>query len=476
MYKITVNHQISFFDFNQSCGMQLDMDNEWVRRADQIDWKSLESLYAEMFPSHTGHPAKPFRMAFGAIIIQKKKQLSDRKLTREIAENPYLQYFIGLDQFTNKSPFEATSLVAFRKRMDANFLMRANEIILKNAGPTNEHKTDPESDDENIGTFILDATCSPSNIRFPQDFVLLDDAREKLEEIIDYFHKTYHPWDKPRTYRRVMHKEYLALAKTRKRSTKKIRSLIRKELGCLNRDMRYINAYMDAGYSLPKKYSGYFQTIQVLYEQQKYMFDNHTHRVENRIVSIHQPYIRPVVRGKAKTPTEFGAKYDVSIDSFGHARLEELRFDPYNESTIFQDAVERYRKRTGHYPVRVLVDQIYRTKANRSYCKEHGIRMSGPKLGRPAKDHHSTDKIEKQDNADRIEVERFFSLEKRCYGAGLIMEKLEETTLASIALSVLVTNLFSIPVGNLFLLYFSDVDSEAGQCYFMEFFDTDDAA
>ena len=113
-----------------------------------------------------------------------------------------------------------------------------------------------------------------------------------------------------------------------------------------------------------------------LYRQQKYMFDNHTHRVEGRIVSISQPYLRPIVRGKAKNPTEFGAKYDVSIDEKGHARLEKIQFDPYNESSVFQKAVEAYYQRTGHYPARALVDQIYRTRKNRDYCKEHGIRMS----------------------------------------------------------------------------------------------------
>lgn len=125
------------------------------------------------------------------------------------------------------------------------------------------------SDDiENLGTEILDATCSPSNIRYPQDFSLLNEAREKLEDMIDHFHKTFHPWDKPRTYRRIARKEYL-------------------------------EHYMEEGYALPPKYTDHYLTIQKLYEQQKYMYDNRNHSVEERIVSISQPYLRPIVRGKA---------------------------------------------------------------------------------------------------------------------------------------------------------------------------------
>lgn len=115
--------------------------------------------------------------------------------------------------------------------------------------------------------------------------------------------------------------------------------------------------------------------------------------------------------------------------------------------------MNRYKERTGHYPKRVLVDQIYRTRDNRNFCKDHNITMSGPKLGRPSKDKKST-KEEYQDNTDRIEVERFFSTEKRCNGAGLIMTKLEETTLSSIAMSVLVTNLFAVDLTGIFCSFF----------------------
>ena len=327
-----------------------------------------------------------------------------------------------------------------------------------------------EEEKDNLGTLIIDATCSPSNIRYPQDFSLLNEAREKLEAMIDYFHVTYAPWKKPRTYRRVARKEYLELAKSKKRSAKKIRRVIRKQLGYIKRDLGYLEKYMEEGYAMPERFINYYLTILELYRQQKYMFDNKVKRVDNRIVSISQPYIRPIVRGKAKAPVEFGAKYDVSVDEKGHARLEKLSFDPYNESGVFVDALERYKKRKGCYPKRVLVDQIYRTRKNRTYCKEHGIEMSGPKLGRPSEKTKKEDaKNEYQDNTDRIEVERFFSRDKHSFGAGLIMTKLEETSLSSIALSVLAANIFVADTDNFLVCYLDDQPEEYGNRYMMEF-------
>lgn len=136
-------------------------------------------------------------------------------------------------------------------------------------------------------------------------------------------------------------------------------------------------------------------------------------------VNMSQPYIRPIVRGKAKSPVEFGIKFDLSVDEQHFGRIEKITFDAYNEKSTLQGAIERYKQRTGHYPERVLADQIYRNRENRKYCKEHGIRMSGPKLGRPST---APSKEERRtvypDNTDRIEVERSFSLSKRYYGLG----------------------------------------------------------
>ena len=205
---------------------------------------------------------------------------------------------------------------------------------------------------------------------------------------------------------------------------------------------------------LTEKQKNRLDVIKELYEQQKFMYDNKTHKVKDRIVSISQPYIRPIVRGKAKAPVEFGAKLDMSIDEKGFARLEKLSFDAYNEQDVLVTAIENYRKRTGHYPERVLVDQIYRNQKNRAYCKSRKIRISGKALGRPKKNPTSEEKkIAHQDNTDRIEVERGFSLAKRCFGMGLITTKLDITTRSSIALSILAMNISNLARALLFVVF-----------------------
>ena len=103
--------------------------------------------------------------------------------------------------------------------------------------------------------------------------------------------------------------------------------------------------------------------------------------MKDRIVSLSQQWIRPIVRGKAKAKVEFGVKLDIS-GCDGWTCLVRHSFDAYNESTGLQDMIKEYKKRTGHYPERVLADKIYRNRENLKFCKKHNIRLSGPALGR----------------------------------------------------------------------------------------------
>ena len=473
MYKFDRYHQYSLSDFNQPLGMEMNPENRWVKKAAMIPWDEIEDRYAGLFPSEVGMPAKPLQTALGSLLIQKEYGYSDRELVEQIKENPYYQYFIGLPGYEYKAPFVPSLLVEFRKRLNEDVLAEINEMIAAYNNPddssdddsndggnsadntSNENDINASSEPENEGTLILDATCAPQNIAFPQDINLLNEARENLESMIDQICDKYNFY-KPRMYREKARESYLALAKCRKRTGKRIRKAIGQQLRFIRRDLGYIDMFVLYNeVVLTEKQKNRLDVIKELYEQQKFMYDNKTHKVKDRIVSISQPYIRPIVRGKAKAPVEFGAKLDMSIDEKGFARLEKLSFDAYNEQDVLVTAIENYRKRTGHYPERVLVDQIYRNQKNRAYCKNKKIRISGKALGHPKKKPSPEEKkTAHQDNTDRIEVERGFSLAKRCFGMGLITTKLDITTRSSIVLSILAMNLSNLARAFLLAIFY----------------------
>ena len=454
MYKFNRNSQITFSDFNQPLGMKMNANNRWVKKAEMIPWDKIEGKYAKLFPSKTGMPAKPLRMALGSLLIQKQYGFSDEELVEQLRENPYYQYFIGMPGYEDKYLFVPSLLVEFRKRLSEEILIEVNEMVISNAMPekddsdddNNSNNSDGGNSDnketkvENSGTLILDATCAPQNIEYPQDVNLLNECREKLEKLIDNICDNFNYYT-PRMYREKARKDYLSMAKCKKRPAKRIRKAVKQQLQYVRRDLRYVDEFLALDdVQLTEKQTEMLDVIRKVYEQQKFMFDNKRHSVENRIVSISQPFIRPIVRGKAKSPVEFGAKLDLSVDENGMARVEKLSFDAYNESEVLKTAVENYKQRTGHYPARVLVDQIYRNRENLNFCKKLNIRISGKRLGRP-KQQETDKKTEYKDNTDRIEVERRFSLAKRKFGLGLLYTKLKNTTEASILLSVIAMNI-----------------------------------
>jgi hypothetical protein len=330
-------------------------------------------------------------------------------------------------------------MVYFRKRLTPEILGEINEMILSKVQEDKEDDDNNSQPPQNKGTLIVDATCAPSQIKYPQDTELLNEARENTEKIIDELHKPRYG-KRPRTYRKKARKKHLSIVRKKKKSTKEIRKAIKYQLGYLERNLKFINGYQEQGLELSPKWQTQLETIKILYEQQKYMYDNHTHKVENRIVSLSQPYIRPIVRGKAKASVEFGAKLDISVVD-GFVRLEKQSFDTYNEATFLSEVIERYKVRTGNYPSRVLADKIYRNRDNLAWCKERNIHLSGPALGRPRKDEVIDRKREYRDSCDRVEVERDFSLAKRKCGLGQIVTRLRETTEHTIALSIIVLNL-----------------------------------
>ena len=112
---------------------KLAEDNRWVMMANLIPWSEFEDEYAQQFTIEMGAPAKSFRTAMGALIIKERLGLSDRETVEQIRENPYLQYFIGLNKYSNEAPFEASMLVHFRQRIDMGLVNRMNQSMVKNS-------------------------------------------------------------------------------------------------------------------------------------------------------------------------------------------------------------------------------------------------------------------------------------------------------------------------------------------------------
>ena len=472
MYRSKNRQQLEFSDFYLPFSGHLDPDNRWIALARLVPWGLAEEIYHADLCEDFGAPIVPSRTALGALLIKERLGLTDRETVEAIQENPYLQFFIGCEEFSHVRPFDASLMVDFRKRFGEEGMQRMGEAIaiasLRESEAVAEEPTDDASDPStvgnpsrmtscgttepaesapNCGQLIADASCAPADIRYPTDVSLLNEAREKTEEIIDELHTPLVGKEpRPRTYRLKARRRFVAFTKKKKPGRRAIRQAKKQQVGFLRRNLQVIDRLLENPQALPlaglshRMYKNLL-VCRELYRQQLEMIENNSQRVDDRIVSLSQPHVRPIKRGKAGRETEFGAKLSISVVN-GFSFVDRLSWDNYNEGADLVEQIESFHHRFGCYPESVHVDKIYRTRANRTFCKAHGIRISGPPLGRPPK--HGLAEEKKQavaDEAIRNCVEGKFGQGKRRFSLGRIMAKLASTSAGEISLSFLVMNL-----------------------------------
>ena len=131
MYRTQHNGQLSIEEFHLPFGGTLDPENRWVLLSALMPWEELEDTYAPQFSPTVGAPAKPVRLAFGALFIKQRLGLTDEETVHQIRENAYIQYFLGFAGYSNKAPFDPSMMVHFRKRFSDEDLKRINELVVQ---------------------------------------------------------------------------------------------------------------------------------------------------------------------------------------------------------------------------------------------------------------------------------------------------------------------------------------------------------
>ena len=251
MYKKNNHSQTQLPNFYLPFGGKIRADNRWVILADIVPWDVIDEMYSKNFKAKEGNEALNSRVAFGSLIIKEKLGTSDRETVEQISENHYLQYFLGFNEYKDEAPFDASLMTYFRKRFSKELIANINDEVVLSKLKSQENKVDNDSDKDepqNKGKLIVDATCTPSDVAYPTDLNLLNEAREKTEEIIDTLHKPFSNKEKkPRTYCIKARKDYLKTSKKKRPGKKKIKKAIRKQINYVKRNLEYIEVYAGKG-------------------------------------------------------------------------------------------------------------------------------------------------------------------------------------------------------------------------------------
>jgi len=399
-------------------GGQLDPDNRWLKIEPLIPWEEIESKYSKYF-SDIGRPASDCRLVIGILLLKHMTGLSDEGIIVLVKENPYMQVFCGFDQFDTQSPLDSSTLSKARKRLGKKYfaeLERETQQVLV------ERKIIKGKG------MLLDATVFPEYIRYPTDTGLLNEAREWTVKQIKRFGSAL--GKKVRTYCRKAQKEYLKFSKKKSRSRKLIQKTRKSLLQYLRRNVKQMQSLVEEavqkGVKIEKKVLDRFAVIRTVLEQQFEMYRRNTSRIDNRIVSLHRPWTRPIVRGKSgDKKVEFGPKATLSyVDGF--VLLDHISSDNFAESTRVDAQIEQYENLFGHKPPYVTGDKTYGNRENRKLLEDNGIRDAFVPLGRKARKQHTSDRWRKQKQRERNRIEGCFGHAKNHFNLDKIKYYIED--------------------------------------------------
>ena len=463
MIKYIPESQLSIEEFKTPFETSLSADNRWVELSKIVPWDYFASIYIELMSSNIGRPGLSPRIILGALIIKHKEKLDDRGVILAIQENIYMQYFVGLKGFSVEPIFDASLFVEIRKRIGATTFDQLNLDLIKSASQETDQKhlskksKDKKDGDEscpsNKGKLQMDATVADQYITFPTDSKLLNSGRKQSEKMIDHLYKISEiKGIKPRTYRRMLDKSFLNYSKKRNQSKASHRKMNRKLLEALKRNLKHINNFLGQfeKQGMPFPFRGKKQkmlwVLHTFYKQQQEMYDQKSNSCKDRIVSIFQPHVRAIPRGKARARVEFGSKLGVSLDQ-GFARVNTFSWDAYHEASDLILQVEAYQALHGYYPELVQVDKLYATRANRKWLKEREIRITAPALGRKSKEQLNESYYKKRkrkiEAAERNHIEAKFGQGKNGYNLNKIRATLKETSESWVAAIFFVMNLIN---------------------------------
>jgi len=345
-------------------GGKLDSENRWLKIAKLIPWNEIECKYKRFF-SERGRPSLDSRLVIGILLLKHMTGFSDDDILGK-------KYFAELERKTYEVLIE-------RK-------------IIKGKG------------------VLLDATVFPEYVRYPTDTGLLNEAREWTVSQIKSLGNSL--GKKLRTYCRKARKEYLNFSKKKSRSRKLIQKTKKSLLQYLRRNVKQMQSLVDEavqqGVKIKKKVLDRFDVVRTVLDQQFEMYREKKNRIDDRIVSLHRPWTRPIVRGKSgDKKVEFGPKAALSyVDGF--VFLDHISSDNFAEAALVNTQIEHYESLFGHKPPYATADKIYGNRENRKLLKKNEIRDAFEPLGRKARKKNPADRWRKQKQRERNRIEGSF--------------------------------------------------------------------
>lgn len=391
----------------------LDKDDELYKITQAIDWMSLSDKLSKFYCADNGRPAKPSRLKVGLLILKHLYKLSDEDAVLALKRNFYAQYLCNVSWEKNHKLLNPSSLSKFRKQIGVEGVKVIEQEVLNSLQRTKLLKG---------RKLVCDTTVVPANIAYPTDVSLLEKVRRKAIKYLDsakqFSNKRF------RTYKRTAKKIFVQYqkirhhtTKSRRRVQKKLIQFSKRNLAQLKEVVDDITASSDSCISkvkerLLQEAQAFIHTASAIIDQQKHIYRGL--KVKERMVSIHKPHIRPIVRGKYPIEVEFGSKVLLNLKN-DFLFLEDLMFNNVSDVHLLDSSIQGYKERFGSLPTQLATDRGFWSKENYKLAQDYGI--SKIAMENKGKNSHLKNKpFRERLRRARCKIEAKISLAKRKFG------------------------------------------------------------
>jgi transposase, IS5 family len=317
----------------------LNLNHKLIRLSHQIDWSSFDRRFGPLYEANVGRPGLPIRLMVGLTYLSRMYDLSDEAVVEAWIENPYWQYFCGMEYLEYEFPLDPSSLVRWRKRIGKDgveFLLQQTVVTARHMGQLTPRHMEKVN---------VDTTVQEKAIRFPTDARLYHRMLERLVKAAHHagvsLRQSYVRVSKYALLLQGKYAHARQMNKSRKQ-TKRLKTF----LGCVVRDLR-------RKLSTP---SELFDPLLLLADR----LLSQERTSSNKLYSIHEPHVECIAKGKAHKKYEFGCKVSIVTTSRGNwvVGIEARHGNPYDGHTL-AGALDQTVRLTGCQPKEAYCDRGY---------------------------------------------------------------------------------------------------------------------
>lgn len=359
--------QSTLFSFDMM-KVELPKENELIGMADEIDWDAMIEIVSKKYSSTEGRPSRSLRMMIGLEIAKRKYGMSDWDIVEQLKVDLALKVFCGFNFCDHEIP-DPSSLTVFRRRLDKDTLRQMEEVnvrkIMRKVPLRIRHQV------------IVDSTCIPANITYPTDSKLLATTWKNLMNSLGKMRAAGIDLviRGKRKTASLIRSFNLKRRKTRKEIVRMNRKLIRIGKRMMEKVVETMAEHgKEISVQLRKKIRKVIRRAKCILWQQEEMIRRKTRRMPDRIVSFHEPLVRPIFRGKDSRSTEFGPKLRVNVVGGCLIQSSGLSNDNTSDTKIVRSALKTHRRTFNHDPTELIADRGAHSPQNHALLKRKGIR------------------------------------------------------------------------------------------------------